>query len=85
MAQKCNEGYSGNLCHSCLKDPDVLWARSNKNDCVKCDGLAMNILKISGVAVGFLAFVFFLIGTNLKGTLKNIDHIVLLRILTTYF
>eukprot|EP00347_Sterkiella_histriomuscorum_P014799 403359479 len=81
---KCDAGYGGNLCHSCVHTDGFMYTRSNKHECLKCSSnQTLNILRLVGIGLCLILALSVLILLNLRRRGTNYLA-VLTRMLTNY-
>ena len=57
----CALGYTGMLCHECIMDDTMKYARSGKHGCTECGNDGMQIIQIIGILIAVLIFLIILI------------------------
>jgi|LauGreDrversion4_2_1035121.scaffolds.fasta_scaffold04626_5 hypothetical protein len=72
----CEDGYRGNLCHSCGKvekpDGKVVWySRESNNECAECLEYSTNAARLSGVTILIIAYFALLIWVNISTVDQN--------------
>eukprot|EP00347_Sterkiella_histriomuscorum_P000091 403377218 len=86
IESKCKIGFEGKLCSECSKNFNgTQYARQGANDCIECESLSIQILKLLGILLLISVYVVYLLVSILNNPKRNKPQTVLIRILTNYF
>ncbi|CDW74830.1 UNKNOWN [Stylonychia lemnae] len=78
LNSECLVGYKGRLCQICEKNlSGIIYGRENSSQCVECQDLSLQILKLIGVLILLAFYVGYL--------QQNKPQTVLIRIFTNYY